>query len=454
MDNHYRDRLSRQIPRGTWLAVSTPVARRVTTALCALAFALSAAPAIAAEGSDAHAALERGGQAFQKGDFDAAKRAFESVISAKPTSDDAEKAWVNLGVMALTQNQWAEALRCYDKATALKPSDTKAWNGKATALLSLGRGEDAGKAFEAALAANPRDTDTLDNLGKLALRNDEYEKAERFFHAALTANSGDSESHVGLAQVALMKNDFHGAEVEAKLALKMVPDHPVALATLGEALNETGDSAQAIDPLIKAIGIDSLRPELHLQLARAFYNTGRFQDAGMALADAMDLTPEDPRVHLYSGLCYYRLKDPKNADTEFDHALALGAAGHDKAMALYHKGLVRDDANRLDLAEDFYKQAEKADPKYAQPANNLGLVMQETHRLPEAQLEFKRALNADPDFDAARLNLGHVLIMMGQPAAAKAELEKLMSLPAENEIRERAEGMLADIKQGSQGQPH
>ena len=436
--NKFRAFVSRNAICGTRLAPHCFVRRILVIATLTLALLSGAALA-------ADASLEAGGEALQKGDLAAATKIYQQITTARPKSADAEKAWVNLGVIALTGAHWAEGVHCYEQALAINPKDSKALNGKATALLSLGQTDEAGKVWNEALAANPRDIETLSNLGKLAMRLDDYDKAEKLFTAARSADPGNAEPHIGLAEIALVKGNAKTAIVESRAALRLVPDHPAALACLGEALIQNGENSAAVEPLKKSIAQSPLRPEIHLQLAIALYNSGRFADAGLALADAVDLTPDDPRIHLYAGLCYYQLEDP-NADTEFDHALKLGVLGHDRAVALYHKGLLRDDAKQLDKAEPLYKDAEKADPKYAPPANNLGLVFQRTDRLMEAAIEFRRALGANPDYDAARLNLGHVLILMGQNQQAKSELEKLRSLPAGTELRERAEEMLAQIK--------
>ena len=425
--------------RGTGVARIHPVVRPLTSAL--LLLALTGGSAFGAPPS-----LDAGGEALQKGDLAAAAKIYHAIIEAAPKSPDAEKSWVNLGLMSMTKANWAEAIKSYDAALALNAKDSKALNGKATALLSLGRFDEAGKTFEDAIAANPRDIDTLTNLGKLALRMDEYEKAQSYFQIALSADPGSAEPHIGLAQIALVKGDAMTASVEAQAALRLVPDHPVALAILGEARVQSGSAEAAIEPLRRAAEASPLRAEVHIQLAMALYNAGHYADAGLALADAMDITPDDPRIHLYAGLCYYQLEDRVNADTELDHALKLGAMGHERAVALYHKGLLRDDANHLDQAEPLYKEAEKVDPKYAPPMNNLGLVFQRTDRMMEAVLEFRHALATNPDYDAARLNLGHALLEMGQKQQAKVEFEKLRSLPAGSEVRERAEEYLAELK--------
>jgi len=93
----------------------------------------------------------------------------------------------------------------------------------------------------------------------------------------------------------------------------------------------------------------------------------------------------------------------------------------------------------------------KADPTYPQAANNLGLVLQRENRLPEAASEYRRALKADDSYAVARLNLGNVLSLMGQNEAARAELLKLKSLPAGNELRMKAESMLSGLANGSKG---
>lgn len=57
---------------------------------------------------------------------------------------------------------------------------------------------------------------------------------------------------------------------------------------------------------------------------------------------------------------------------------------------------------------------------------NFGLAMELTkaERYDEGLVQFGRVLELDPDYLAAYFQQGKALIRMGQPAAAKAELQK------------------------------
>lgn len=408
-------------------------------AAAALAAALALLPATAG------ASLSAGQAAMQDGDYAKAEAEFRKVVKGSPRTPDAMKAWVNLGVIAFAKDDVASALSAYEQALAIKADDSKALNGKATALLRMNRIEEAIATFEAAAKANPKDPLPFFNLGYLALRSNQINVAEGLFGLALVADPSSPDGRTGLAEIALVKGDYKQAVVEAKAALRSDPRSVGALLMLGKAYIALDRWAEASEALGKAKEFAGpSNAEVAFSYGIALFHQERYADAGMAFADALDVAPDDPQIHLYGGLCFYQLGDIDAAAEELQHVLDLGAEGRDRSTALYHIGLILDGEGDLAQAETAYREALKEDPKNALAANNLGLIYQRTKRLSEAVTSYRRALSADPELLIARLNLGHALWLSGLKGQAKVELEKVRDrLPPGHELREKAEQILA-----------
>ncbi|MGC3959203.1 MAG: tetratricopeptide repeat protein [Verrucomicrobiota bacterium] len=74
---------------------------------------------------------------------------------ANAAGSDAATYWLLLGVLAERQGDGAAAVRHYQKATELKPDDTRAWGALGDAQVASGRLPEAIQSFQKALAGQP-----------------------------------------------------------------------------------------------------------------------------------------------------------------------------------------------------------------------------------------------------------------------------------------------------------
>ncbi len=84
------------------------------------------------------AALARAGdEAYERGDYREAQRAYGSLAQALPASFD---AWLKLGNAHLREGRAQPAEQAYQKAIELMPEDPRAWYNLATARLMKAKG--------------------------------------------------------------------------------------------------------------------------------------------------------------------------------------------------------------------------------------------------------------------------------------------------------------------------
>ena len=98
---------------------------------------------------------------YVTGDDLGAIEAFNAVLAADPTSDE---AWFNLGMVLFSQGQHVEAEKCFGKAIETDPSDAQTWNNRGVCLWQMQRADDARACFQRALQINPEDEDARFNL--------------------------------------------------------------------------------------------------------------------------------------------------------------------------------------------------------------------------------------------------------------------------------------------------
>ena len=98
------------------------------------------------------------------------------------------------------------------------------------------------------------------------------------------------------------------------------------------------------------------------------------------------------------------------------------------------RGLI--DAGDFAAAVPVLEDLAAADPGNADAANLLGFANRKLGRLEEAGLWYTRALSADPGHLGALEYQGELFLMLGDPASAKANLDRLIELCGACEERE------------------
>ena len=63
----------------------------------------------------------------------------------------------------------------------------------------------------------------------------------------------------------------------------------------------------------------------------AYFKVGRYADAATTLQSAVELVPGDPTINDHLGDAYWRVGRKRDAEFQWNHALAFGAADADKA---------------------------------------------------------------------------------------------------------------------------
>jgi arylsulfatase A-like enzyme/Tfp pilus assembly protein PilF len=110
-----------------------------------------------------------------------AKKAFERALALDPKNVD---AYLNLGIVALREENPARARDFFRKALAIDDRAARVWNGLGVALLRLGDEPGSIEAWSKAIALDPKLYDALYNLGLVAGKSGRYRQArealERF----------------------------------------------------------------------------------------------------------------------------------------------------------------------------------------------------------------------------------------------------------------------------------
>jgi tetratricopeptide (TPR) repeat protein len=163
-------------------------------------------------------AMQEGSAAYQKRDYEGARKAYLEATQIDPKS---RSAWNDLGRAYAALHAYPQAEAAYKKQIEINPSDRYAYNNLGALYRALKREDDAIESFRKQIAVSPRDLAAHENL-------------ENFYAS---------------------KNDWEKARVEAAAVAEIAPEDPAKWVRLGRAQLRTGHVDDARSSFDKGLGL-------------------------------------------------------------------------------------------------------------------------------------------------------------------------------------------------------
>lgn len=230
------------------------------------------------------------------------RREFDRELQFEMQSDPpATRAWVFYGA-----GQFDRAITEYDAAIAgaRNPVNLRIERARTLSLRSRDREaiEEFARAYEALKARDERRGEyvvfydskalLLHSIGVLHTRRNELDSARVAFGRAMEEDISFWPSHVELGRLALSQNDSITAVSELGLAAELATDEPYIHHMYGEMLHKTGQHAEAVEALKKAIAMEQYYAAPHFVLAQALEKTGDTASAKTHYQRYLVLSPQ------------------------------------------------------------------------------------------------------------------------------------------------------------------
>jgi len=234
-------------------------------------------------------------------------------------------------------------------------------------------------------------------------------KAEEAFAAALRDDDTFAEAHAGLAAALWRRYQQTGeaslverALNEAQRAVSLAPTSPEARLALGIVLLGRGRSAEAADAFADARKLAPADDAACRQMARAYYNLKRNEDAEKMYQQAIDLRPGYWENYNAKASFYLRTGRHREAKELYGKVIELRPL----SIAAYNnKAAVHIMDGEFKLAEPLLRAALQLGSS-SEVHNNLGFVLYAQGRFEEAVEECKKAIDAGASRAEAYGSLG------------------------------------------------
>jgi len=219
------------------------------------------------------------------------------------------------------------------------------------------------------------------------------------------------------------------------------------------------DFQAAIVPLQKFIAEKEDFAYAHFQLAYAYTALKRPKDAQPEYERAMALDPKMPEAPLNLGILLLE-SDPAAAISPLRKAVDLLPA---QSRPRFLLGVAQERSGDLKSAAESYEAALRLDPADSETALHLGGLYLNQNRPADAEKSFRAALQADSSQPDAQLGLAESLDAQNKPEAASAYQAYLKTKPEDASVRARYihflinrqeyDAALAELEQQQAGKP-
>jgi len=344
-------------------------------------------------------AVRKGLAHLDGGRTDSAERLFQSVLKSEPDNPEANHA---LGTLAVRQGKPQSALSFLNAALRADPQQSQHWLSFAEALLLTGAVGEARTVLEGAALRGFSDS------AYAALKT-------RIDHAELYQHAFNHHKAGRLAE----------AEKLYTAILLADPGHVNSLHMIGLLATKTNRVDVGIQLIGEAIRIKGDEPLFYCSLGYALADSRQLAEAIQSFERALALQPDLPDAQTGLGYAYQLLG---NADEAIRRYNAVIAAGVNVVVAHSNLATLLFNLRRFEESVVHGTAAVRHNPDFAEAHNNLGNALLEISRLDDAARHFHEALRLKPDYVAAWNNLAGVLKGQGKIIEAIASYRAAIKL--------------------------
>jgi len=339
----------------------------------------------------------------QQGKYADAEAAWQVVVKAEPRNG---QAFAQLGLLEAHQEHYPEAIASYRKAQALSLETRREIPelnlNLGLAYFKAGEFRDADKVFEAELGKHPKGADEARLtilIGMSHYGAHEYKAAIPYLKEAAAADQRNLPLRLSLAHCYLWTKQLDATMGVYKEILTIDPDSAEADMIAGEALDEKGDNAGAVQQFRAAVVANPKEPNVHFALGYLYWTQKRYDEAIPEFKAELANDPENSQAMTYLGDTYVKL-------------------------------------NLFDQARGYLEKALNYKTSVALTHLDLGIVYMELGDQAGAVRELGKTIALQPENVNAHFRLASMYRSMGKKDEAKAEYAKASALNKQTDERQ------------------
>jgi len=326
---------------------------------------------------------------LQQDAFEEAIRAAETIVRGNP---NCATAWKMLGIAALSNGSYAQALEAFRKAEKSDRPTAQLWCLQSMALGMLNRDEEAFQAAEQAIDIDSSNLKAWRVLGTAAAVQGNHERALEAFRKAAKIGKPTAELWHMQWRLLIGLNRVGEAVRASEQAVALDSSNPEYWRALGIGECSLGNYERSLEALRKAVEYGKPTSELWLLQSIALTGLDREEEALHAAEHAVLLDPANAEAWKVLGIFLGNLGNHERALEAFRKA----AESSQPTAELWRlQSMAFRALNRGDQALHAAEQAVSLDPADAEAWKGLGITAYNLGRYGRALEAFRKAAEAD-----------------------------------------------------------
>ncbi|HXP15853.1 MAG TPA: tetratricopeptide repeat protein [Terriglobales bacterium] len=328
---------------------------------------------------------------FELHKSDEARREFTAV--RRETGDHAN-VFYYLGRLDLDERKFDGAIQNLTQAAANPPfPDTAYYLG--FAYFKQDNLAAAEKWLQQAAQVNPRDARVPYQLGLVFRKQGRDEEARKAL--ALSDDLRQRDSRESQLRLECRQKLDQGLREEARAVCEQLydPDNADKLTELGTIYGQHGDLEAALKPLRRAAELAPQSPQMQYNLALAYYQLNRFEDARAPLAHTLKRWPDLFQLNALYGAVLMKLGEYTPAYQTLGHAHQLNPqdTGTEDLLylATFELGRRSQDARQYPDALRYFEETSRLRPQEPAPHRHLAEIYTLTGHAAQAGAEQQEA---------------------------------------------------------------
>jgi tetratricopeptide (TPR) repeat protein len=333
------------------------------------------------------------------------------------------------GIQAFQQGNAAEALQLFQQAAQLRPHDARVANALGNTWLTLNQPGRARQEYMRALTLDPKLAAARKNLGILEYQQDHFSTAQRQLEAATQALPQDAVAWRFLGLSLAGERRPKEARVTFERAIELMPENAEARLDLARVEAQSGEREAALADyrrLVRNVGLD---PGGQKSIGLALADLGDHADAISQFQFVLEKRPGDDETSLALAQNYAQAQQPEQAIATVQRSLPNAS---DKCAFYTLLGWINQQNGHSNEAAEAYRQAILADPKRPEAYLQLSWLYAEYRHFDDGAKTLREGLRFVPDPFSLKLQLATILTLGGHEPEAEPVLQEVIAADPHN----------------------
>lgn len=285
--------------------------------------------------------------------------------------------------------------------------------------------EDILKVLNIKINKHPKDDNLLFDRANIYLEMGRVNNAIADLTRAISINNKELKYHMLLGDAYFANGDVDHSYQSLQKALDLDPENNEAILKLGEIAFYSRDYDRAMENLSKITAKDPQNRTALFMKAFIYKETGDTVNSIKLMRKVCDLYPDYGPAFEELGILYAAHHNPM----AIEYLSTANRIDPKNTNALYAMAMYYQDGNKMDKAEEIYKQILDIDANHKNAWHNRGYIELFTYGdYPQAIEYLTRAIQSDSSFIEAWTNRGCAYELFGKKDLAKQDFLSALEL--------------------------